>query len=67
VLETLTIALGADSRSSGSSASVSRTTASKLIAIVLRTFSQPPSAKRARHDAPALFTSTCRAPCSAAT
>jgi hypothetical protein len=36
---TLTIALGADSRSSGSSASVSRSCASKLMAIVRRTFS----------------------------
>ncbi len=37
VLTTLTIALGADARRSGSSASVSRTWASKLSAIVVRT------------------------------
>ena len=46
VRATLTIALGAEARSSGSSASVRRTCASKLISIVRRTFSQPPSAKR---------------------
>ena len=36
---TLTTALGADARSTGSSASVSRTTASKFSSIVRRTFS----------------------------
>ncbi len=46
MLETLTIALGAETRSAGSSASVRRTTASKLTAIVRRTFSQPTSANR---------------------
>ena len=39
VEETLTIALGAEERNNPSSASVSRTCASKLIAIVRRTFS----------------------------
>jgi hypothetical protein len=42
-LATFTIALGALDRSSGSSASVSRTTASKFSSIVLRTFSRPAS------------------------
>jgi hypothetical protein len=36
---TFTTALGAEARSSGSSASVRRTTASKLTSIVRRTFS----------------------------
>ena len=63
VLATFTIALGADSCSSGSSASVSRTTASKFTSIVRRTFSQPPSPNGARHAAPALFTSRSRRPC----
>ena len=39
VLATFTIALGAEVRSSGSSASVRRSCASKLISIVRRTFS----------------------------
>ena len=63
VLATFTIELGADSRSSGSSASVRRTTASKFTAIVRRTFSQPPSANLARQAAPALFTSRSSRPC----
>jgi hypothetical protein len=39
VLATLTIAAGAEARSDGSSASVSRTTASKLISMWRWTFS----------------------------
>ena len=52
------MALGAPARSSGSSASVRRTTASKFTAIVRRMFSQPPSANVARKPAPALLTSS---------
>ena len=60
--ETFTIALGAERRRIGSSASVSRTTASKLSSIVRRTFSQPPSSSpnAALQPAPALFTSRCK-------
>ena len=57
VLDTLTIALGADRRSSGSSASVVRTAASKFSSIVRLTLACPPSANVARQEAPALLTS----------
>ena len=50
-LPTLTIPLGAERRSSGSRASVSRTWASKLVAMTRRTSAQPPSAKLPAADA----------------
>ena len=62
VLETLTIALGAHSRNSGSSASVRRTGASKLSSIVRCTLAYPPSPNGARQAAPALLTSSVRRP-----
>ena len=62
VLAMLTIALGADARSSGSSASVSRSCASKFSAIVRRASSAPVSANVPRPPAPALLTSRSRRP-----
>src|SRR4051812_37822267 len=56
MLETLTIALGALRRSTGSSASVRRTTALKFRSMWRRTPSQPASANVACHAAPALLT-----------
>ena len=67
VLDTFTIALGAELRSSGSSSSVMRTTASKFTSIVRFTFSWPPSAKVARQAAPALLTSRLSRPCCSCT
>ena len=49
-------------RSSGSSASVSRTGASKFSFMWRSMFSHPPSSNRPRHDAPALLTSRCSSP-----
>jgi hypothetical protein len=62
VLATLTIALGAEARSSGSSASTSRTWASKLSSIVLRTSACPVAANVPRPPAPALLTSRSSRP-----
>ncbi len=62
VLATFTIALGHEARSSGSSSSVRRTTASKLIAIVRCTVSEPPSANVLRQEVPALLTSSVTRP-----
>ena len=54
-------------RSSGSSASVSRTGASKFSFMWRSMFAQPVSAKRPRQAAPALLTSRCSSPCSRST
>ena len=62
VLATLTIEAGAEARRAGSSASVRRTTASKLSSMWRWTFSWPPSAKPPRQEAPALLTSRVSRP-----
>src|SRR3954454_22031017 len=52
-LATLTIALGAERRRSGSSASVGRTGASKFTAMWRSMIAEPPAAQVARHAQPA--------------
>src|SRR6266540_873948 len=66
-LATLTTALGAERRSSGSSASVSRTWAPKLSAMVASTPAEPALSKAPVPEAPALLTSRSRRPCSRST
>src|SRR6185503_6893466 len=66
-LATLTIELGAERRRIGSSASVSRSVASKFSFMWRSTPVQPCSAKLPRQAAPALFTSRSSRPCSDST